>query len=570
MTVTRMLTVWCPDWPVVAWGVPLDEPSVVVTANRVIATSPAARLEGIKVGQRRRDAQGRCPEVAVLDRDVDREARVFEPLVAALEAFTPRLEISGPGLVSFPTLGPSRFFGGDQEIAHLALDAVGTVLGERGEVRVGVADGSFAAYLAARSLLTRSSVAQPDSDQSEPNLIAKGGSAEFLAPLSIQTLLTQTLLTQTLLTQTQSTQVSERQDLVDVLGRLGLHTLGAFASLSAADVVGRFGREGQLAHRLASGTDEHTPDLKKPLEDLSVTWLFEPAAERIDRCAFAAKALADELHETLLANGLACVRVAIEAETENGECHLRLWRHEGALSAAALAERARWQLDGWLQMVASANAVKGNGAKKGDGPSAGVTRLSLIPDEVIAATGRQLGFWGGRAERADEVTRAVARLQGLLGPEAIMVPERRGGRGVAEQISLIPAAAVDLGEMRVATELGWVQEPWSGQLPLPAPTKVWTDPVMVEVLDAIEQPIGVSGRGELSSTPEIVCLDLVPHARRRVRSRVVGWAGPWPADERWWDAGSHRRRARLQLELDDGSAHVVMIEHGSWWLEATY
>ena len=552
MTVTRMLTVWCPDWPVVAWGVPLDEPSVVVSANRVVATSPAARTEGIAVGQRRRDAQGRCPEVAVLERDIDREARVFEPVAAALEAFTPRVELVGPGMVSFPTLGPSRFFGGDEELADLAFDAVGTVLGERGEVRVGIADGSFAAYLAARSVSARL----------EPRIVAQGESAAFLAPLSIQTL--------------------ERADLVDVLGRLGLQTLGAFASLSAADVVGRFGREGQLAHRLASGIDEHTPDLRKPGEDLSVTWLFEPAADRIDRCAFAAKALADELHATLSANGLACVRVAIEAETENGECHVRLWRHEGALSAAALAERARWQLDGWLQMAASASkATKtdqetsrdiGNDDEdtRSGSPTAGITRLSLIPDEVVAASGRQLGFWGGRAERADEVTRAVARLQTLLGPEAIQVPERRGGRGVAEQISLVPAAAVDLGEARIATEAGWVKEPWPGQLPLPAPSKVWDDPQEVQLLDAIDSLIGVSGRGELTSNPAMVCLDLAPHVTRRCRSRVVAWAGPWPADERWWDADSHRRRARLQLELDDGSAHVVVIEHGVWWLEATF
>lgn len=536
--VTRMLTVWCPDWPVVAWGIPLDEPSVVVYANRVVATSPAAREEGVAVGQRRREAQGRCPDVAVLERDIDREARLFEPVAASLEAFTPRVEVAGPGIVSFPTRGPSRFFGGDQEVADMALDAVGTVLGERGPVRVGIADGSFAAYLAARSTASRL----------QPHLIPPGQSAAFLAPLSIHTLLEQN---------------QSRTDLVDVLGRLGLHTLGLFAKLEAADVVGRFGREGQLAHRLADGIDEHTPDLRKPGEDLSATWLFEPAADRIDRCAFAAKALADELHATLSANGLACVRVAIEAETENGECQMRLWRHEGALSAAALAERARWQLDGWLQIAAA--------VKEGeDRPSAGITRLTLMPDEVIPASGRQLGFWGGRAERADEVTRAVARLQGILGAEAISVPERKGGRGPAEQISLIPAAAVDLGEPRIASEASWVQEPWPGQIPPPAPTKVFSDPVEIEVLDAVMHPIGVTGRGELTSPPAAVCLDLVPHVRRRVRTHVVGWAGPWPADERWWDADSHRRRARMQLELDDGSAHVVVVEHGQWWLEATY
>jgi protein ImuB len=50
----------------------------------------------------------------------------------------------------------------------------------------------------------------------------------------------------------------------------------------------------------------------------------------------------------------------------------------------------------------------------------------------------------------------------------------------------------------------------------------------------------------------------------------MGWAGPWPADERWWDPAAARRRARLQVLLDDGTAHLLVLEHGRWHLEATY
>ena len=51
---------------------------------------------------------------------------------------------------------------------------------------------------------------------------------------------------------------------------------------------------------------------------------------------------------------------------------------------------------------------------------------------------------------------------------------------------------------------------------------------------------------------------------------VVAWAGPWPADERWWDPQARRRRARFQLLLADGTARLVFLEGGCWWLEATY
>ncbi len=512
-----MAVVWCPDWPIVSWGVPLDEPAVVTVANRVVATSPAARADGVEIGQRRRDAQGRCPEVAVLERDEAREARLFEPVAAALESLTPRIEVSGPGLVGFPTRGPSRFFGGDAALADQMLAAVAPILATRGDARIGIADGVFAARLAARSRRARS----------QPLVIEPGGSEAFLANLPIDTL--------------------DLPDLVDVLKRLGLHTLGALAALPAGDLVGRFGQPGRLAHRLARGEDDYPPDLRRPAPDLAVTWQFEPPADRIESCAFVAKMLADELHAALAADGLACIRVAIEVETEHGDTHVRLWRHEGALSAAAIADRTRWQLDGWLRSERSRAA-----------------RLTLIPDEVVAATGHQLGFWGGRNERADDVTRAVARLQTLLDPDAVAVPEVQGGLGPSERIRLVPAAAVDLSEERPATTPAWLTEPWPGHVPAPAPARVPVDPTPVAVLDRQASPVGVDGRGAISAPPVTIRQTGAPDRT------ITGWAGPWPADQRWWDPLAHRRRARLQVILDDGSAHLLALEHQCWTIEATY
>jgi protein ImuB len=522
-----MTVVWCPDWPIIAWGIPLDEPAIVTVANRVVATSPAARAEGVSLGQRRREAQSRCPQLAVLDRDPDREARLFEPVAAALEAITPRIEVSGPGMIGFPTRGPSRFFGGDHALAQQVLAVVEPVLARRGETRVGIADGVFAARLAAGSTQAAEG----------PVVVAPGRAAEFLAGFTVDAL--------------------DLPDLTSVLRRLGLTTLGAFAALSPADVAGRFGQEGQLAHRLARGEDDYPPDLRRPAPDLAATWQFEPPAERVEGCAFVAKMLADELHTALSTEGLACIRIAIEAETEHGQIQLRLWRHEGTLSAAAIADRTRWQLDSWLRASQGA-------------PTAGLVRLTLIPDEVVAATGRQLGFWGGRNERADDVTRVVARLQAMLDPEAISVPEWRGGVGPGERITLVPAAAVDLAEERPATEPDWVQEPWPGQIPAPAPARIAPDPVPVEVLDDQGQLLGVSGRGEPMGVPDLIrptggAAPVLTRARQ-----IVAWAGPWPADQRWWDPLTHRRRARFQVVLDDGSAHLLALEHQCWFIEATY
>src|SRR5690606_22463681 len=135
---------------------------------------------------------------------------------------------------------------------------------------------------------------------------------------------------------------------------------------------------------------------------------------------------ADQLHERLDAMGLACSLLAIRADTDHGERLLRRWRHDGALSPGAIADRVRWQLDGWLN---------GNSATR---PTAGISRLVLSPEEVRPATGRQLGFWGGRSPEGERAERALARVQALLGPGSVLVPEWKGGRDPADQVRLVP------------------------------------------------------------------------------------------------------------------------------------
>ena len=304
----RTLVAWCPDWPVVATGADLADPVAVVFANRIVAASPGARAHGVVRGLRRRAAQGRCANLELHERDDAKEARLFEPVVAALDDVTPRVEVIRPGTCALVMRGPSRYFGGDAAVARLVHERLAEVVAGRTDVRIGVADGPFAAELAARA-------AAPT------RLVDAGTVAAFLAPMNIDVL--------------------ERPDLVDVLRRLGIRTLGAFAELPARDVLARFGSEGLGAHRLASGLDERPPDARHPPVDWTVTAEVDPPADQVDRVAFLARTLADELHRRLGRDGVTCVRVGIEAETEYGEQLIRFWRHEGVLSDAAVAGRSQ-------------------------------------------------------------------------------------------------------------------------------------------------------------------------------------------------------------------------------------
>lgn len=519
----RMLVVWCADWPVVAAGQSLEEPVAVMHANRVVACSPAARAEGVTVGLRRRDAQARCPELVVLADDPTGAARACEPLVTALEVLTPRLQVVRPGCVAMPTRGPSRYHGGDLALARLAL---GLLAGTR--AGVGVADGLFAATLAAR----RATVPAEE----EPVLVVPPGqSAGFLAPLPLRVL-------------------DGHPHLTDVLGRLGLRTLGELAALPTSNVIGRFGTDGLIAQRLAVGLDPHPPSTMPPSPDLQVAVELDPPAERVETAAFAARGLAEELHDRLTRQGSACTLLSVGAESEHGEHHERTWRTDGSFGPAAIADRLRWQLDGWL-----------NSAQR---PTGGITRLWLHPEEVVAAGGRQLSFAAGGSDAvfaAERAHRAAARAQALVGREGVTVPERRGGRGPGERVALVTIGLTDLTEPRPAASGGWVGAPWPGTLPEPGPAVVQAEPSPVRLLDAEGFPVRVNGRGELSADPET----LATTARARPVTLAL-WAGPWPCDERWWDASGHRRRARLQVVTQEGIAYLLILEAGRWSIEATY
>jgi protein ImuB len=528
----RTCALWCPDWPVVAarrFDPALDDTPIVVVdkgprGKVVVSASSEARAEGVAVGLRVREAEARCAGLVVLDADDAADARAFETVVRAVEQLVPRLVLERPGQLSFPTRGPSRYFGGDDALVERIVACVREL--DVANVRAGVAEGTFAAGLAARATEERGC---------DTVVVPAGATPAFLAPWPV-----------TVLAGSVDAAHGGGHDLVDLLARLGLRTLGAFAELPPAAVLGRFGPPGVLAHRLARGEVEHEPIATVPPDELLETIELDPPATRVDEAAFAAKMLADRLLAHLDALGLCCARVVVEAETEHGEHFSRTWRHEGALTPSALVARVRWQLDAWLLT---------------DTVTAGISRLVLAPDDLGPAVGRQLGFWGGDPAAADRAARTLARVQGMLGPDAVVTALDGGGRTPAERIRWVP-----WGEAR---EPGRETPPWPGAVPGPAPARVFDPPVPAELVDAAGAPVAVSGRGEPSAPPAGLRCAVLPDGG----GALAAWSGPWAHDLRWWDA--RRRRALWQVVVESGPdgagvACLVVLERGRTAVEAVY
>ena len=453
---------------------------------------------------------------------------VFAQVVAAIEDFSPLVEVIVPGRCAISATAPARYFGGEQALLTRITSAI-SALGLT--CQSGVADGLFAAQLAAQA-------AAPEMPQPSPAgmIVPPGGTPAFLATYPVSVL--------------------EVPELSSLLPRLGIWTLGDFARLPAAEAASRFGAAGAQAHRLARGLDPRPLIPRPPQADLSAGREFEPPAGLSEPVVFAAKALAEELHTGLAARGLTCVRLRVEVTFADGRENIRLWRHDGLLSGLAVAERVRWQLDTWRTTPPAAPSGVPDGPVVGGPVVGGIVRLRLVPDQLVRDTGRQLALWG-ETVISTRVARAATRVQAMLGSGAVTRPLLAGGRDPAEQVTLIP-----FGD--AATPALPAGRPWPGHIPPPAPATVYDPPLPAQVTGEAAVPVEVTGRAAISAPPAWLSANGGPWLA------VTAWAGPWPVTERWWAAIAARRRARFQLVTEDGTAWLAAVQGGQWTLEACY
>lgn len=535
----RMAAVWVPDWPVLAAmtaeEVPAHRPAAVHDGRRVVAVSAPARAQGVRRGMRRRHAQEACPEVALLVADPGRDVRRFEPVAAAAETVVAGIEVARPGLLLLPAAGAGRYHGSEEVLAQRLVEAVADGAGY--EAHVGVADGAGAAVLAARADL----------------VVPPGDAARFLAPLDVGELAH---------VATEEGAVAQVGELVDLLRRLGLRTLGDLARLPRTDVLTRFGPVGAWAHQVAAGVDDRPTVLRRVEPDVAVEQDLDPPVARVETAAFAARRLAEALHAQLVGRGAGCGRLQITARTEDGREHVRTWRTDaalGGLSVARMTDRVRWQLEGWL----THGGQTGGGRAGGDEDSEPTTlvHLGLRAEEVVAVGAEQGRLWGGASGADVRAHRALHRVQGLIGADAVLTPAVQGGRDVRDQVHLVPWGEDVPAPRRTGA-------PWPGRLPQPAPATVLVEPQVVQLCGTDGRRVEVDARLEVSADPAVVWWPAQGDLPER-ETAVAGWAGPWPVVQRWWSA-TPSRQVYLQALLADGRAVLLGLREGVWTVEAHY
>ncbi|NDF66639.1 MAG: DNA polymerase Y family protein, partial [Actinobacteria bacterium] len=518
-------------WSAVVAAKTSNSPCAVVHGQRVISRSVAAMHYGVQVGMRRRHAQGLCPDLEIAAYQPDRDRRAFNTVVRTVNELVPLIEVSEPGVIVFATRGPSRYFGGDEPMANKIFQALrGSIIADA-QFGIGVADSRLAAHIAAHI----SAQHKTKSTAKTPFIVEPDQTKVWLGQQSVRVL---------------SEFASVDRETVSLLERLGLNTLQDVCKLGESMLAGRFGELGVELHRLARGDEQHPlAAVAPPPEHLCSRTFEEPVVDQ-QTLLNNVRAMAEEFSEYFVKHGAICVRLILKFESETGAHSERLWYRPQGLTARAITESAKWQIESWSNKSALA-------------------RVQLIADEVRTDTARQLKLWGGVTQVDETASRAIGRLTELLGSTAVQIVKRQGGRDLQDDFQLVSVSHFrpTQNESNASTK----KPKWRGSLPTPSPSVVYSEPLLVQVVDENKNLVRVSARHQLSAEPTQLIINQQSH-------KIVSWAGPWPIEEKWWDTARSRRLVRLQVVVEksspDGSQQVqallVTLEHGEWSIAAIY
>ena len=238
----------------------------------------------------------------------------------------------------------------------------------------------------------------------------------------------------------------------------------------------------------------------------------------------------------------------ISAETDHSERNERQWYRSTGLSAAAMVERARWQLDAWVNSAGAHRRC--HHAASGAGRGSQRRRRAAGP-VGWAHPGRRVG--GACRCPAGHVGRRRARPR----------PRCHGW----------PAA----GRCLCVGACGHRRSRRTGATPHPARWAVAGQPAQPVTGGGARRAAARStsatsmdGRCGSPAGEQSVQLPAAVQRAGTATELVVAWAGPWPLEERWWDATRARRSARFQLLTASGSLLLVCLERQQWWLVGDY
>jgi nucleotidyltransferase/DNA polymerase involved in DNA repair len=356
-------------------GIPMGEPVIVGglphERKTVYDASPAAIRRGVKVGVPLRHAYSLCPEAHFLPADTEKYDLAFEKVLETMDDFSPVVERHGLGLTFLDAKGLGHYYNGEDNLARRLLDRI--YADHRLAASISIADNKFVARVAA-------TLTGPGNF----TLVPSGEEGDFLFSLFIDIL-------------------PCSEDMKKQIRLLGINTLGELTGLGPQPIRAQFGKEGVLAHQLASGIDKSplVPRQKPARIEHAVS--FDPPVNTLDGFLDGIRKAINSLSERLKERWQLCRRIELSFQFEGGTS-----REEALdLKVPTLSEKTLLSL---IRLRLEQTRL--------ESPVSAVT-VSL---SGLCENGRQLRLSGENVSRRRQIAPAVREIRGRLGKNMIKRP----------------------------------------------------------------------------------------------------------------------------------------------------
>lgn len=414
---------------------------------------------------------------------------VFSPhakrLFEVAEMLTPRLEVCPPDGVLLEI--PAR---DEQETLHRLSHLM------EKEAKVGGASTRTAAILAARLV--------------PGTLVPYNREARFLAALPVTAL---------------KCCVEVEETLFETLAGWGIRTLGEVAALPRASLMARFGAQGAVLQKLASGEEVGILEGYRPEPEFKEEQELEWTLDVLEPLIFLLGGMLKRLCGRLKEQGLAAASLCLECRLDDGTS----FRHE--IRPALPIQDAKVLLS-LLRLDLQADPPRSG--VTGISIRAGPARPRIVQHSLLQPT----------APHPEKLAQTLTRLKAILGEENV---------GSPRVLDTHRPDALRMEELELSSSVG------RNKARRKENTRSYS---------ALHSPAANGRRLVLRRIRP-------PQPTRLCREKIVSCAGPWKSSGDWWGGEAETAgwsRDEWDVELIDGVIYRVYWDHKErlWFVEGTY
>ncbi len=496
----------------------------------IVQLTPAARSCGVCEGLTASQAMARCAELIIKPRSPSQEESATEVLLQTAYAFSPNIEATAPGLCTMELKGMA--FGSDDGAVEPWAKKIIEVLAQfHIAAKVGLAATPELALLAAReaeTVLTLSKEHSTFNVQHSTFNEAPLGTSLNVGRSMLNVECSQGFLEKTVESFPLSA-LKPPPEILTILQRWGIQTVGAFLALGRDNVAERLGPEAAELFNRVSPDSPRPLKLIVPVEEFSERMEFENEIETTEPLLFVLRRFIEQLSRRLELIYLVIAEFQLQLGLSSGAKYERLFKIPAPTGNIEVLFR---MLQTHLETVRT------------DSP---ITSLCLTA-KPTKPEARQFGLFESTLRDPNQFAETIARLTALCGSDHVGTPQaeathRPDAFKVAQTFQ--SAGSGDFPVARQNTELE--SDPQTGKSALPL--RRFRPPLPSHVEFREEKPALL--RSEVFIGP------------------IVETRGPFFSSGNWWDSGRWARE-EWDVETADGGLYRIFRSSDGCFVEGVY